>query len=64
MPQREHARKHGRPEHDAEEMEQPPGSRVEQAAGTDVDELLEDIDEVLEANAEDFVKSFVQKGGQ
>ncbi|MCL2782044.1 MAG: ubiquitin-like protein Pup [Actinomycetia bacterium] len=30
----------------------------------DVDALLDDIDEVLEANAEDFVRGFVQKGGQ
>ena len=30
----------------------------------DVDALLDDIDEALEENAEDFVKSFVQKGGQ
>ena len=30
----------------------------------DVDALLDDIDEALETNAEDFVKAFVQKGGQ
>jgi ubiquitin-like protein Pup len=30
----------------------------------DVDSLLDEIDEILEVNAEDFVKSFVQKGGQ
>lgn len=30
----------------------------------DVDALLEDIDEVLETNPEDFVRSFVQKGGE
>jgi ubiquitin-like protein Pup len=30
----------------------------------DVDSILDEIDEVLEENAEDFVKSFVQKGGQ
>ena len=30
----------------------------------DVDSILNEIDEVLEENAEDFVKSFVQKGGQ
>ena len=28
------------------------------------DDLLDDIDEVLESNAEEFVKSYVQKGGQ
>ncbi|MDN5755438.1 MAG: ubiquitin-like protein Pup [Micrococcaceae bacterium] len=29
-----------------------------------VDDLLEDIDGVLEQNAEEFVRGFVQKGGQ
>ena len=30
----------------------------------DVDALLDEIDDVLEVNAEDFVKGFVQKGGE
>ena len=30
----------------------------------DLDNLLDEIDGVLETNAEDFVKSYVQKGGQ
>lgn len=30
----------------------------------ELDDLLEEIDDVLETNAEDFVKSYVQKGGQ
>lgn len=30
----------------------------------DVDGLLDEIDEVLEANAEEFVKAYVQKGGE
>lgn len=30
----------------------------------ELDDLLDEIDEVLESNAEDFVKSYVQKGGQ
>ena len=30
----------------------------------DVDALLDEIDETLESNAEEFVKGFVQKGGQ
>ncbi|MDG2232662.1 MAG: ubiquitin-like protein Pup [Ilumatobacter sp.] len=29
-----------------------------------MDDLLDEIDDVLETNAEDFVKSYVQKGGQ
>ena len=30
----------------------------------DVDAILDEIDEVLEENAEEFVRSYVQKGGQ
>ena len=30
----------------------------------DVTDILDEIDLVLEENAEEFVKSFVQKGGQ
>jgi len=35
-----------------------------QARDDDVDAILDEIDEVLESNAEEFVKGFVQKGGQ
>ncbi|MDP2013048.1 MAG: ubiquitin-like protein Pup [Actinomycetota bacterium] len=34
------------------------------ALDAEVDSMLDEIDDVLEVNAEDFVKSFVQKGGQ
>ncbi|MFM8946999.1 MAG: ubiquitin-like protein Pup [Actinomycetota bacterium] len=30
----------------------------------EMDDLLDEIDEVLESNAEDFVKSYIQKGGE
>jgi ubiquitin-like protein Pup len=30
----------------------------------DIDEILEEIDAVLEQNAEEFISSYVQKGGQ
>jgi ubiquitin-like protein Pup len=30
----------------------------------EMDEILDEIDQVLEENAEEFVKSYVQKGGQ
>lgn len=30
----------------------------------ELDDLLDEIDEVLEDNAEDFVRSYVQKGGE
>jgi ubiquitin-like protein Pup len=30
----------------------------------DIDAILDEIDEVVESNAEDFVRGFVQKGGE
>ncbi len=30
----------------------------------DIDSIIEEIDAVLEKNAEEFVKGFIQKGGQ
>ncbi|WP_121251530.1 ubiquitin-like protein Pup [Nocardioides ferulae] len=35
-----------------------------EALDDDVDAILDEIDDVLETNAEDFVKSFIQKGGE
>ena len=35
-----------------------------EALKSELDDLLDEIDEVLEENAEDFVKSYVQKGGE
>jgi ubiquitin-like protein Pup len=35
-----------------------------QARDAEVDALLDEIDDVLESNAEQFVRGFVQKGGQ
>ncbi|GAA1484991.1 ubiquitin-like protein Pup [Brachybacterium fresconis] len=34
------------------------------ASAQGADDLLDEIDSVLESNAETFVRSFVQKGGQ
>ena len=39
------------------------GERKDQL-DSDVDAVLGEIDDVLEENAEDFVRQFVQKGGQ
>jgi ubiquitin-like protein Pup len=52
---------------DAEPPEGPPPAPTapsSQARDAEVDSLLEEIDEVLESNAESFVRGFVQKGGQ
>lgn len=39
---------------------QKPGDKLK----SELDELLDDIDEVLEENAADFVRQYVQKSGQ
>lgn len=39
-------------------------SAQQQAQLNEVDDLLDEIDGVLETNAEEFVRGFVQKGGQ
>lgn len=39
-------------------------AEINHQAVADIDDLLAEIDGVLEENAEDFVKGFVQKGGQ
>lgn len=50
---------------DTEPADAPEPSRpAAQARDAEVDALLEEIDEVLESNAESFVRGFVQKGGQ
>jgi ubiquitin-like protein Pup len=46
-------------------VEETPGvSEKGEKIKAELDDLLDEIDEVLEENAEDFVRSYVQKGGQ
>ncbi len=43
----------------------PPGATERgERLKNELDELLDEIDEVLETNAEEFVKSYIQKGGE
>jgi len=42
----------------------PAKSEAGEKIKAELDDLLDEIDEVLEVNAEEFVKSYVQKGGQ
>lgn len=37
---------------------------AKKALDDDIDAILDEIDDVLEENAEEFVRGFVQKGGQ
>ncbi len=56
-----------KPTHDTEESVDTAAEAVTETGDkikADIDDLLDEIDEVLETNAEDFVKAYVQKGGQ
>ena len=57
-------RRANRRDHHEEESAAPAAKEDDSALDSDVDAILDEIDGVLESNAEDFVKSFVQKGGQ
>ena len=65
MPEREQKRKSA-PQRTEEVVEDAavPGSGQGEKLKAELDDLLDEIDEVLEENAEDFVRSYVQKGGQ
>lgn len=41
-----------------------PAPAAAQTSASDIDDILDEIDGVLESNAEEFVRGFVQKGGQ
>jgi len=64
MTEREQKRRQtpSQPEETVEEL--PAVSKQGDKLKAELDELLDDIDEVLEENAEDFVRSYIQKGGQ
>lgn len=47
-----------------EVVDAPATTEVGEKLKADIDDLLDEIDEVLESNAEDFVRSYVQKGGE
>ncbi len=40
------------------------GQERREKLATETDDILDEIDDVLETNAEDFVRAYVQKGGQ
>ena len=64
MAEREQRKKTSSPQESDELAEIPAPSESGEKLKADMDELLDEIDEVLETNAEDFVKSYIQKGGQ
>ena len=67
MPGQEHVKPQRRDEEPPEGPAAPPpaaGAAVKEGLSDDIDSVLDEIDGVLESNAEEFVRGFVQKGGQ
>jgi ubiquitin-like protein Pup len=62
--EREQIRKSPSEKPEVEVEETPAVSEKGEKLKAELDDLLDEIDEVLETNAEDFVRSFVQKGGE
>lgn len=57
----EQKKKHAPSKTENDQVEEIP---TESASDVEIDDLLDEIDGVLEENAEEFVKGYVQKGGQ
>jgi ubiquitin-like protein Pup len=49
---------------DATPAPDPATAERQEKLGEEVDDMLDEIDSVLEENAEEFVRGYVQKGGQ
>lgn len=64
MPERELKKKPAPQRREDEVVEETPVSDSSEKIKAELDELLDEIDDVLETNAEDFVKSYIQKGGE
>jgi len=62
MTDREH--KQSRPRDAAEAADEAVGADQGEALTERIDDILDEIDTVLEENAEEFVKNYVQKGGE
>jgi ubiquitin-like protein Pup len=64
MAEREQKKKSTTNRGDAVVEEAPPPTDKGEKLKAELDDLLDEIDEVLEDNAEEFVRNYVQKGGQ
>jgi ubiquitin-like protein Pup len=64
MPERERKQKPAPKERVEETAEVAAPAKQGEELKEELDDLLDEIDSVLETNAEEFVKSYVQKGGQ
>jgi ubiquitin-like protein Pup len=62
--EREQRRKSTPTDREESVEEAPATSERGEEIKAELDDLLDEIDDVLETNAEDFVKSYIQKGGE
>jgi ubiquitin-like protein Pup len=64
MAEREQKKKPAPSRTDEVVEEAPAVSEKGEKIKAELDDLLDEIDDVLEENAEDFVRAYVQKGGE
>ena len=64
MAEREQKKKPAPARTDEQVDDVPAASDTGEKLKAELDDLLDEIDDVLETNAEDFVKSYIQKGGE
>ena len=64
MPERERKQKPAPREREQESADVAAPTEKAEKLKEDIDGLLDEIDSVLEENAEEFVKNYVQKGGE
>jgi len=64
MPEREQKKKPAPKEREEVVEDAPVASERGEKLKEDIDDLLDEIDSVLEDNAEEFVRNYVQKGGE
>ncbi|MET3805176.1 ubiquitin-like protein Pup [Nakamurella sp. UYEF19] len=64
MAQEQTTRQGGGDGDDGEAAADSAGQERREKLAAETDDILDEIDGVLESNAEDFVRSYVQKGGQ
>lgn len=64
QPQKQPRRPGGDDDQSPQEAAQAQANPQASAHAEELDSLLDEIDTVLESNAEEFVSGFVQKGGQ
>ncbi len=64
MAEREQVKRGSTEREEEVEAEREPAADRSEKLKAELDDILDEIDEVLEDNAEEFVRNYVQKGGE